>query len=328
MFDPRSLINSRALLLAPMEDVTDLPFRVIRKRLGADVVFTEFVSSEALVREKSVHKIALSQEERPVGIQIFGGSAAAMADAARIASDAGADLVDINFGCPVRKVVCKDAGAAALRDLSLMAEIAAAVVSATNLPVTAKTRLGWSKDEIRIVEVAKLLEGCGIRALTVHARTRNDGYKGEADWSYFPALKVAVQIPIIGNGDIDTPKRAERAFAESGVDALMIGRGAIADPWIFERIKHYLCTGREMPERPLEDRVSLLLENLRMSIEHKGDERRAVIEMRKLYSGYLRGFPGVSKVRADLMGMIRYDDVSARLTEFTYRSATPLVGAA
>jgi nifR3 family TIM-barrel protein len=328
MFDPASLLNSRALLLAPMEDVTDLPFRLIRKRLGADVVFTEFVSSEALVREKSVHKIALSDEERPVGIQIFGGSANAMADAARIATDAGADLVDINFGCPVRKVVCKDAGAAALRDLTLMAEIATAVVRATHLPVTAKTRLGWSKNDIRIVEVAKLLESCGVRALTVHARTRNDGYKGDADWSYFPAIKSAVQIPIMGNGDIDTPQRAEQAFVESGVDALMIGRGAIADPWVFERIKYYLRTGLQMPERALDDRVSLLLENLRMSIRHKGDERRAVIEMRKLYSGYLRGFPGVAKVRTDLMLMTRYDDVAARLNDFVCASEPSLAGAA
>lgn len=178
------------------------------------------------------------------------------------------------------------------------------------------------------MDVARLLESCGVRALTVHARTRNDGYKGGADWSYFPAIKSAVRIPIIGNGDIDTPVRAELALVESGVDALMIGRGAIADPWIFERIKYYLRTGLDMPERSLLDRVSLLLENLRMSIEHKGDERRAVIEMRKLYSGYLRGFPGVANLRTDLMSMLRYDDISARLNDFVCASEPSLAGAA
>lgn len=328
MFNPDSLLGSRALLLAPMEDVTDLPFRLIRKRLGADVVYTEFVSSEALVRSKSAEKIALADEERPVGIQIFGGSPHAMADAAKIATDAGADLVDINFGCPVRKVVAKDAGAAVLRDLDLMEEIARAVVKATDLPVTAKTRLGWSQKDIRITEVARLLEDCGVRALTVHARTRKEGYKGEADWSYFPAIKAAVNIPIIGNGDITTPQRAKEAFEQSGVDAIMIGRGAILDPWIFQRIKHFIATGKDLPDSPLADRVELLLENLRMSIEYKQNERRAVIEMRKLYSGYLRGFPGVAKLRADLMNMTSYQDVNERLRPYLTESEATLRGAA
>lgn len=329
MFDPSQLKGSRALLLAPMEDVTDLPFRLIRRRLGADLVFTEFVSSEALVREKTVHKIALSDLERPVGIQIFGGSAAAMAEAARIATDAGADLVDINFGCPVKKVVCRDAGAAALKDLSLMAEIARAVVAATHLPVTAKTRLGWSAGEIRIVEVARLLEACGVRMLTIHARTRQAGYKGEADWSHFPAIKAAVTMPIVGNGDIGTPEQAAAAFALSGVDGIMIGRGAIADPWIFQRIRHYLVTGSLMPDCPLSRRVELLLENLRLSIAHKGNERRATIELRNVYAGYLRGYPGVAKVRADLMQLTSYADVEARLTRFVEEeSRRPLAGAA
>jgi tRNA-dihydrouridine synthase B len=328
MFDPAQLLGSRALLLAPMEDVTDLPFRLIRKRLGADVVFTEFVSSEALVREKTVHKIALADEERPVGIQIFGGSPAAMAEAARIATDAGADLVDINFGCPVRKIVCRDAGAAALRDLGLMAEIARAVVAATPLPVTAKTRLGWSAGDIRIVEVARLLEDCGVRMLTIHARTRQAGYKGEADWSHFPPVKSAVQMPIVGNGDVQSPERAARAFAESGVDGIMIGRGAIADPWIFQRIKHYLATGTELPDCPLPARVALLLENLRMAIAHKGDERRATIELRNIYAGYLRGFPGVARVRGDLMRLTTYADVEARLQQFLDEAGAPALSGA
>jgi tRNA-dihydrouridine synthase B len=325
MFDPDSLLGSRALLLAPMEDVSDLPFRVIRRRLGADVVFTEFVSSEALIREKSQDKIVLAEEERPVGIQIFGGSAQAMADAAKIATDAGADLVDINFGCPVRKIVCKDAGAAALKDFDLMAQITRAVVNATHLPVTAKTRLGWSRDDIRIEEAARLLEDCGIRALTVHARTRKDGYKGEANWSYFPRIKAAVKIPVIGNGDINSPERARRAFDESGVDAIMIGRGAISDPWIFRRIKHYLETGGVMPECSLPERVELLLENLRMAIEYKGNERRATLEMRNIYSGYLRGHRGVAKVRTDLMQMETYAEVERRLRTFVETAAAETV---
>lgn len=328
MFDPAQLLGSHALLLAPMEDVTDLPFRIIRKRLGADVVFTEFVSSEALVREKTVHKIALSDLERPVGIQIFGGSAQAMAEAARIATDAGADLVDINFGCPVKKVVCRDAGAAALKDLDLMAAIARAVVGATHLPVTAKTRLGWSAGEIRIVEVARLLEECGVRMLTIHARTRQAGYKGEADWSHFPAVKAAVQIPIVGNGDIGTPQKAAAAFEASGVDGIMIGRGAIADPWIFRRIKHYLATGTDMPEYTLTQRVELLLENLRLSIAHKGDERRATIEMRNIYAGYLRGYPGVAKVRGDLVHLVSYAEVEARLNRFLAEESQPFMAGA
>lgn len=316
MFDPKSLLASRALCLAPMEDVSDLPFRVIRKRLGADVVFTEFVSSEALVREASRQKIELSDEERPVGIQIFGGSAEAMAEAARIATDAGADLVDINFGCPVKKVVCRDAGAAALKDLKLMAEIASAVVKATPLPVTAKTRLGWTRQEIRIVEVARLLEGCGIQALTIHGRTRQDAYKGPADWTYFPEVKAAIGIPLIGNGDILSPEDARNAFEQFGVDAVMIGRGAILDPWVFQRIKHYLATGDLLPERPLHERVELLLLNLRMSVAYKGHERRATIEARKLFSGYLRGHHGISKVRGDLMNCTTYAEVEERLHAF------------
>ena len=303
-----------------MEDVSDLPFRLIRKRLGADVVFTEFISSEALIRDKLREKLDIAEEERPVGIQIFGGSATAMADAARIATEAGADLVDINFGCPVRKVVSRDAGAAALRDLGLMRNIAESVVRATHLPVTAKTRLGWSKDEIRITEVARLLEDCGVQALTVHARTRKAGYKGAADWSFFPSLKEAVRMPVIGNGDVITPQRARSAFEESGVDGIMIGRGAISDPWIFQRTRHYLQTGEVLPEPSLHERVTLLLENLRMSIEYKGNERRAVLELRNMYSGYLRSHRGVSKVRTDMMQMITYADIEARLNRFLQES--------
>ena len=303
-----------------MEDVSDLPFRLIRKRLGADVVFTEFISSEALIRDKLREKLDIAEEERPVGIQIFGGSATAMADAARIATDAGADLVDINFGCPVRKVVSKDAGAAALRDLDLMRHIAESVVRATHLPVTAKTRLGWDKEGIRITEVACLLEDCGVQALTVHARTRKDGYKGDADWSFFPAIKEAVRMPVIGNGDVITPQRARLAFEESGVDGIMIGRGAISDPWIFQRTRHYLETGEVLPEPSLRERVSLLLDNLRMSIEYKGNERRAILELRNMYSGYLRSHRGVSKVRTDMMQMTTYADIEARLNRFLQES--------
>ncbi|MGA9121306.1 MAG: tRNA dihydrouridine synthase DusB [Bacteroidota bacterium] len=292
----------QAILLAPMEDVTDLPFRLICKRLGADVVYTEFVNSDGLVRgsDKTKRKMTFLQEERPVGIQIYGGEISAMEGAARMAEEMDPDLIDINSGCWVRDVALRGAGAGLLRDLPKMERLASTVVNAVKKPVTLKTRLGWDAESILIVDVARMCEAVGIRALTIHCRTRDQGHKGEVDYSWIPKIKAAVSIPIIVNGDITTPQEVKNAFAQTGADGVMIGRGAINNPWIFSQAKHYLATGELLPEPTVQQRVELLKDHLRLAVEYKG-ERTGVIELRKHYSGFLRGMPNVSKVRMELM---------------------------
>ncbi len=312
--------DSRCVVLAPMEDVSDSPFRQMCRNMGADLVYTEFISSEAMIRDSdaSRHKMAFEESERPLGIQIFGGREEAMHGAARVAEANNPDLIDINFGCPVYKVVKKNAGSACLRDLGMMERMAGTVVDATHLPVTVKTRLGWDDKTIRIREVALMLQSAGIRSLTVHARTRSQGYKGEARWEYFKYLKdtPGLHIPVIANGDILTPQDARYLFEETGVDGVMIGRAAIGYPWIFRDIHHYMDTGELLPPPSLEERMKMCAEQLRASVDHHG-ERYGVIMMKKHYGNYLKGIRNGKKLRMEIMEKDRMDDIIELLMNFS-----------
>jgi nifR3 family TIM-barrel protein len=287
-----------------MEDVSDPPFRLLCKRFGADMLYTEFISSGGLTHacDDAQRKLDIFDAERPVGIQIFGGDIDQVRDAVPLVDAVGPDVIDINFGCPVRKVVRKGAGAGILRCLPDMEAITAAVVEATDRPVTVKTRLGWDDDSIQIVEVARMLEAVGIQALAVHARTRAQMYKGEARWHWLRRLKEAGvrDIPLIGNGDALDPARVKAMFDETGVDAVMIGRGAIGNPWIFRDAKVYMETGEVPPPPTWEERVQVVAEHLGMKCDWLG-ERTGVLEMRRMYSGYFKGFPHASKLRHLLM---------------------------
>ncbi|MDX9758421.1 MAG: tRNA dihydrouridine synthase DusB [Bacteroidota bacterium] len=299
-----SLGIRKGLLLAPMEDVTDMSFRQICKEFGADLVYTEFVNADGLVRSskptKTRQKMLIREEERPVGIQIYGGNMDTMLEAARIAEAEQPDLLDINAGCWVKKVAGRGAGAGLLRDLPAMVEMARGIVDAVRLPVTLKTRIGWDHDSIRIVELAKMLEDVGIRALTVHCRTRQQGHSGDADWSWIPKIKAAVSMPVILNGGVMSPEDARRAFDETGCDAVMIARGAIANPWIFRETKYFMETGI-LPEPPtFAERIATAVRHLRLAVRIKG-ERRAVLEMRKHYIAYLKFVPNSRQMRMILM---------------------------
>lgn len=288
-----------------MEDVSDSPFRQICKRKGAAIVFTEFISSEALIRDSDIalHKMNFEESERPFGIQIFGGREEAMEGATKVAKSNNPDLIDINFGCPVYKIVKKGAGSACLRDIGMMERMAGTVVdSAGDMPVTVKTRLGWDDHTIRIQEVALMLQSIGVKALTVHARTRAQKYTGDARWDWLKKLKntPGLQIPVIGNGDVTTPQLAEKMFSETGVDGVMIGRGSIGNPWIFEQTRHYLDTGELLPEPSLQQRLELCAEQLRLSVAHHG-ERYGVIIMKKHYGQYLKGVRNAKKMRSAIM---------------------------
>lgn len=298
-------LGHKPLLLAPMEDVTDSPFRTICRRKGADIVYTEFISSEAIIRDsdQAMHKMDFSEEERPFGVQIFGGREEAMEGAARVAESNNPDIVDINFGCPVYKIVKKGAGSACLKDMGLMERMAGSVIDAVeNKPVTVKTRLGWDDRTIRIQEAALMLQGLGVKALTVHARTRNQKYKGKARWQWLKKLKdtPGLEIPVIGNGDVTTPQDAKRMFEETGVDGVMIGRGVIGNPWIFERSRHYIETGELLPEPTVGDRIDLCAIQLQRSVEHHG-ERYGVIIMKKHYGQYLKGVRNSRQLRGAIM---------------------------
>jgi tRNA-dihydrouridine synthase B len=319
-----SIDIDRGILLAPMEDVTDLPFRVICKRMGADIVYTEFVNSDGLVRgsKKTQQKMAFWEMERPVGIQIYGGEISAMEGAAQMAESFKPDLIDINCGCWVRDVAMRGAGAGLLRDLPKMERLASTVVKAVKTPVTLKTRLGWDKNSIRIVDVARMCENVGVAALTVHCRTRDQGHKGEVDYSWIPRIKEAVSIPIIVNGDVVSPQNVKNVLESTGADAVMIGRGAVINPWIFRQAKHYMATGELLPEPTIEERVTLLRDHLKLSVEHKG-ERAGVIELRKHYAGFLRGLPHVSKIRMELMQFTEAEPIFDHLTRFLEHYSPP-----
>lgn len=292
------------LLLAPMEDVSDPPFRRLCKMHGADMLYSEFISSEGLIRDaiKSRQKLDIFDYERPVGIQIFGGDEEAMALSAKIVATVNPDLVDINFGCPVKKVVSKGAGAGVLKDIDLMVRLTKAVVNSTTLPVTVKTRLGWDEQSINIEEVAERLQDVGISALTIHARTRSQMYKGHSDWSYIAKVKnnPRMHIPIFGNGDIDSPEKALEYRNKYGIDGIMIGRAAIGYPWIFNEIKHYFATGELLPSPTIADRVEAAKNHLLWSIEWKG-ERQGVVEMRRHYANYFKGIPNFKEHRHKLV---------------------------
>ena len=304
-------LGSRPLLLAPMEDVTDASFRYICKKFGADMVYTEFVSSDALVRDVpgAFKKMELYDFERPIGIQIYGHIPEAMAESAVRVEAVGPDLIDINFGCPVKKIAGRGAGSGMMREPDKMVQITKMVVDAVKKPVTVKTRLGWDNDSKIIVELAERLQDAGIAALTIHGRTRAQMYKGEADWSLIGAVKnnPRMHIPIIGNGDIRTPQDAKNAFDRYGVDGIMIGRASFGHPWIFKEIRHYLDTGEELPPMSVAERVALSKEHLAKSVEIKG-ERRGVYEMRRHLSCYFKGLDNFKETRLKLVTLT---DISA-----------------
>lgn len=306
------------LLLAPMEDVSDPPFRAVCKENGADLMYTEFISADGLIRDadKSIKKLDIYDYERPIGIQIFGDKIDAMREAAQIAEEAVPELIDINYGCPVKKVACKGAGAGILLDLPKMQKMTEEIVKNCKLPVTVKTRLGWDHDTIKIVEVAKRLQDVGIQALTIHGRTRQQMYKGEADWSYIARVKECpdIKIPIFGNGDIDSPQKALEYKNKFGVDGIMIGRAAIGYPWIFNEIKDYLRDGSLRSAPDINERINVCKKHLTKSIEWKGP-KTGIFEMRTHYSNYFRGVSNFKPYRIRLVNAATYEEVAEILDE-------------
>lgn len=306
------------LLLAPMEDVSDPPFRALCKENGADVVYTEFISSEGLIRDaaKSVVKLDIYEKERPVGIQIFGAEMDSMLQAIDIVEKSNPDIIDINFGCPVKKVVCKNAGAGILRDIPLMVKLTEAMVKRTNLPVTVKTRLGWDSDSIKIVEVAERLQDVGIQAIAIHGRTRVQMYKGNADWRPIAAVKnnPRMCIPVFGNGDVDTPEAAMKMRDESGLDGAMIGRASIGNPWFFDQVKHYFETGTHLEPPTMQKRVEAARRHLQMAIDWKG-EKLGVFETRRHYTNYFKGIPHFKEYRMKMVTSDESADVFAAFDE-------------
>ncbi len=306
------------LLLAPMEDVSDPPFRAVCKDNGADLMYTEFISSEGLIRDaiKSKQKLDIYDYERPIGIQIFGGDEEALALCTKIVDTVNPDLIDINFGCPVKKVAMKGAGAGVLKDLDLMVRLTEAVVKSTNLPVTVKTRLGWDDNSKNIREVATRLQDVGIKALAIHGRTRMQMYKGEADWTLIGEVKndPRITIPIFGNGDINSPEKAVEYKNKYGVDGIMIGRAAIGYPWIFREIKHYIATGEKRADPTIEERVEVARKHLQKSLAWKGPIA-GINEMRRHYANYLKGLPSIKDYRAKLVRITDPAEIEAVLDE-------------
>lgn len=306
------------LLLAPMEDVSDPPFRLVCKQNGADLMYTEFISSEGLIRAaaKSRQKLDIFEYERPIGIQIFGSKIESMREAAEIASLAQPDLIDINYGCPVKNVACKGAGASLLQDIDKMVAMTKAVVESTHLPVTVKTRLGWDDTTKNVYEVAERLQDVGIKALTIHGRTRSQMYKGQADWTLIREIKrnPRIQIPIFGNGDVDSVEKAANWRLEYEVDGIMIGRAAIGYPWIFREIKHFFATGEKLAGPTLAERVAVCRTHLEKSIDWKG-EKTGIFEMRRHYANYFKGLPNFKDYRMKLVSLEKVADIDAVLEE-------------
>ncbi len=306
------------LLLAPMEDVSDPPFRLVCKQYGADMMYTEFISSEGLIRDavKSKKKLDIFEYERPIGIQLFGSDIDSMREAAEIAAAAEPDLIDINYGCPVKNEACKGAGAALLQDIPKMVSMTREIVNCTSLPVTVKTRLGWDDTTKNIIEVAERLQDIGIQALTIHGRTRAQLYKGPAEWQLIGEVKnnPRIRIPIFGNGDVDSPEKAIAMKNQFGVDGVMIGRASIGYPWIFNEIKHFMRTGEHLAPPTIADRVNVCRTHLDASIEWKGPVL-GIIEMRRHYTNYFKGIPHFKEYRMQLVTLPTYSDVQAVLQE-------------
>jgi len=306
------------LLLAPMEDVSDPPFRALCKEQGADVVYTEFISSEGLIRDaaKSVQKLDIYEKERPVGIQIFGAELEPMLQTVDIVERSNPDIIDINFGCPVKKVVCKGAGAGILKDIDLMVKLTAEMVKRTKLPITVKTRLGWDHDSIKIVEVAERLQDVGCKAISIHGRTRAQMYKGSADWKPIAQVKnnPRMHIPVFGNGDVDTPEKAMEMRDVYGLDGAMIGRASIGNPWFFKQVKHFFKTGQHLSPISLEERVDAARRHLQMAIDWKG-EKLGVFETRRHYTNYFKGIPHFKDYRTRMVTSDEAADVFATFDE-------------
>lgn len=310
------------LLLAPMEDVSDPPFRYVCKQNGADMMYTEFISSEGLIRDaaKSIQKLDVFEYERPIGIQLFGSDIETMREAARIASTANPDLIDINYGCPVKNVACRGAGASLLQDVDKMVKMTKAVVDSTHLPVTVKTRLGWDDHTKNVYEVAERLQDIGIQALTIHGRTRSQMYKGHADWTLIREIKrnPRIRIPIFGNGDVDSVEKAMNWRMEYEVDGIMIGRAAIGYPWIFREVKHFLKTGEHLPGPTLSERVHICKTHLDKSVAWKG-ERTGIFEMRRHYANYFKGIPNFKEYRVKLVSSENILEIHSVLEEISAR---------
>ncbi len=307
-----TILRDRPLFLAPMEDITDPSFRYVCKMFGADFMYTEFISSDGLIRDgkSSVKKLDLFDYERPIGIQLYGHVVASMVEAALRASESNPDVIDLNFGCPVRKIATRGAGAGMLQNIPLMIEMTSAIVKAVSIPVTVKTRLGWDDNSKIIVDVAERLQDAGIAGITIHGRTRAQLYKGEADWTLIGEVKnnPRMNIPVIGNGDINSPAKAKEMFDRCGVDAVMIGRATFGRPWIFKDIRHYIDTGEILPEPAIEEKADLALLHLDKSLEHK-EGKAAILEMRRHFSNYFKGLPDFKETRLKLLTSLNVDEI-------------------